>query len=305
MRRNTSVRKPIVNDFALLGVVLIWSLNFTAGKVGVAAFTPLGYALLRFVLGASLTIAVLVWREGFPHFRVSDLPLLSVTAICGVTINQTTFALSLHLTSASNVALVIGSAPLWTALIALVSHQESVAVRHWLAVSSGILGTALVILGGVQAGGGAYFYGGALALIAAISWATYSVFIRPLMLRYSALQLSGFMVVVGALTIVPFGLPDLVRVDWVAVSPNAWLAVLYSGVLAVALTNVLYFAAIAGLGASRASLYMYLEPFLGVLFAFLILREGITWTQIAGGLIIAASLMLGRRRAAARLGTVP
>ena len=47
------------------------------------------------------------------------------------------------------------------------------------------------------------------ALATALSWAVYSVLIRPLMRRYSALQLSAFVMVVGTLILVPFSVPSV------------------------------------------------------------------------------------------------
>jgi drug/metabolite transporter (DMT)-like permease len=49
-------------------------------------------------------------------------------------------------------------------------------------------------------------------------------------------------------------------------------------------------------GPSRASLYANLQPFLGALFALLLLSERMTALQAAGGLAIAAGIVLARRR---------
>jgi drug/metabolite transporter (DMT)-like permease len=48
------------------------------------------------------------------------------------------------------------------------------------------------------------------------------------------------------------------------------------------------------IGASRATLYMYLQPFLGALFAALLLGEEITALQFIGGLVIVGGVSLGR-----------
>jgi drug/metabolite transporter (DMT)-like permease len=64
----------------------------------------------------------------------------------------------------------------------------------------------------------------------------------------------------------------------------------------VSLTNILYFTAIHRVGASRAALYTYLEPFLGVLFAVVLLGDRVTFPQLAGGAIIVGAVALGRPR---------
>jgi drug/metabolite transporter (DMT)-like permease len=64
------------------------------------------------------------------------------------------------------------------------------------------------------------------------------------------------------------------------------------------ITNVLWFTAIDRVGPSRASLYANLQPFLGALFALLILSEQMTALQVVGGLAIAGGIALSRRRPA-------
>ena len=61
-------------------------------------------------------------------------------------------------------------------------------------------------------------------------------------------------------------------------------------------TNLLWFNSIERVGPSRASLYANLQPFLGAIFALLILSESMTMLQIAGGLLIAAGIVLSRGR---------
>jgi drug/metabolite transporter (DMT)-like permease len=284
-------------ELALIVTVVIWSLNFTSVKVGIAHIEPLAFSVVRFALGAAVTAAVVLWREGMPHFRRRDMPLLLTAAACGITINQAAFVGALSLTSASNVALLVGTIPIFTALIAVASHQEKLNLAHWIALVSGLVGVTLIVLGSPGEGAGAVSLGGgALALLTAASWAAYSVIIRPLMRRYSALQLSAFMMIVGTVALVPFALPDMVRQDWSSVPSEAWLALGYAAILSVALTNILYFNAIGLVGASRAAMYAYLEPFLGVLFAVVLIKERVELVQLIGGLIIVAAVALGRPR---------
>ena len=64
-------------------------------------------------------------------------------------------------------------------------------------------------------------------------------------------------------------------------------------------TNLLYFRSLRRVGAARATLYMYLQPFLAVVFAAVLLGEEVAVIQLAGGLVIIAGVALGRPRPAA------
>jgi drug/metabolite transporter (DMT)-like permease len=66
------------------------------------------------------------------------------------------------------------------------------------------------------------------------------------------------------------------------------------------ITNLLWFTAIDRVGASRASLFANLQPFLAAIIALVLLSEPITTVQIIGGVAIAAGIALSPRRAAPR-----
>jgi len=292
-------------ELALLATVVIWSLNFTAVKVGVGSIPPLAFSVTRFAIGAGVTLVVALRLEGRPRFRRADLPWLIIGALIGITINQAAFVGALRESTASNAALLIGTIPVWTSVIAVLTRQERLTLHHWLGLASGLLGAALIVFGSsAGAADSQTFLGALLALVTAASWAIYSVLIRPLMARYTALSISSFMMVAGTIAMVPFALPDLLATHWSTVPGEAWLGLLYAALLSVSLTNILYFTAIRRVGASRAALYAYLEPFLGVIFATILIGERATPLQLAGGAIIVAAIVVAspRRRIIAEPG---
>jgi len=68
----------------------------------------------------------------------------------------------------------------------------------------------------------------------------------------------------------------------------------YSAIFPLLVTNLLYFRALRRIGAARATLYMYLQPFLGALFAAWLLGEQVTGLQILGGAVIVGGVSMGR-----------
>lgn len=294
------MRRQYSADLALLATVIIWSLNISAVKVGVGAIAPLAFSVARFGLGATVTMVVALAIEGRPHFERRDLGLLFAAALCGITVNQVTFVEALHFASASNVALLIGTIPICTAVAAIFFRQERLDLGHWIAIAAGFAGVTLIIVGGGPSGnGGTTLLGEGLALATAASWGIYTVGIRPLMARYSALQLSAFMMVVGTVALVPFAAPEIASQDWGSVPTEAWLALVYAALFSVSLTNILWFTAVHWVGASRAAVYTYLEPFLGALLAVILLSEHIELIQLAGGAVIIGAVAFVRLRRAA------
>lgn len=290
--RVPAVRVPA--ELILLLCVVIWSGNFTVTKIALQEFSPLAFFLVRFALGASVTVAFAVALHGRPRFRRQDLPLLVLGALLGVTINQFAFVNALNETTATSTALLVGTTPIWAAGFASLVRQERVGPRRWLLLLVGLAGVALIVVGGRTVAGGGSLLGDGLALTVAVSWGAYTVIVRPLMARYSAVQVSSFMMVVGLTAMLPIAIPAGIEQDWSAVSLGGWLGLLYASLLSVTLTNILLFKAIHQVGATRAAVFEYLEPFLAVVIAVLVLAEQPLLFQIIGGLIVLAAVAADR-----------
>jgi drug/metabolite transporter (DMT)-like permease len=117
---------------------------------------------------------------------------------------------------------------------------------------------------------------------------------RPLFARYTASRISALMLLIGGAMLLPFGAPQLAEQDWSSLQGLYLAAWVYSTVGPLLVTNILYFRSLRGIGASRATLYMYLQPFLGALFAALLLGESVTLVQLVGGAVIVGGVSMGR-----------
>jgi drug/metabolite transporter (DMT)-like permease len=285
-------------DVLLLATILLWSFHFPVIKYAVThGFAPLVYATIRFGAGSLLFAGITRGREGDLRVRRRDLWLLAGVSGVAMYVNQMAFVTSVKLTSASTVALLFGTLPVFVALIAWRLGLERPHLRHWLAVLVSFGGVALVAAG--AEGGLSGDLGGILiGLLAPLTWALYSVVAAPLMHRYSPYRISA---VVGLAAIGPLAAtaaPQIASEDWGAVSGLAWAALAYSILAAFVLSNVLWFRAIERAGPNRAALYANLQPFLGALFAVAVLSESMGALQISGGAVIAAGIILARSQRA-------
>jgi drug/metabolite transporter (DMT)-like permease len=89
--------------------------------------------------------------------------------------------------------------------------------------------------------------------------------------------------------------PELARTDWSLITPLAWAGLLYSAIVAYALTNLIWFVAVSRVGAARAAVYANLQPFFGALFALVLISEPMAPLQWAGGIAIAPASCSRRR----------
>ncbi len=279
-------------------------------KVGIGEISPLAFPVFRFGLGAIVMAVILRRREGSLRFERRDLRLFLAASIFGITLNQLCSMFALTLTTAANVALLSATQPIFTAVIATLVGDEILGRRHWLSVALGIGGVALIVGGGVgqPAGPGpadnptGLPLGEILALGISLTAAASAITIRRLLVRYSPYRILTLQMIIGTALLVPVAAPSLAAQDYAAVGPVGWGALAYSSILAGVVTNILYFTGIRRVGPSRAAIYQYLQSFLGVILAVILLSEPLDPVQVVGGVIVVVSVVLSRRRTMPRPG---
>jgi drug/metabolite transporter (DMT)-like permease len=280
-------------DVMLLTTVVIWALNFTVSKyILTHGLRPLPYSGVRYAAAACIFLVITLVREGSFRVQRRDLPLLGFCVVV-LFLNQLGFVYSLDFTTATTAALIFGTLPIFTILIATLVGLERLSRRFLGAAAVSFAGVVLVASGS----GGALsadVKGDVLALVGAATWAAYSVAITPLMERYSPFRIS--LVVLSGTTVLLLlaGARPLAHEDWPS-NKLVWAGFAFAVAGPLVLTNVLWFSAIGRVGPSRASLFANLQFFLAAIFALLLLSEPLTLVQVAGGAAIALGILLSRR----------
>jgi drug/metabolite transporter (DMT)-like permease len=287
------VKKPTA-DLMLVTTMCLWALNFTASKyILTHGISPLAYAAPRYAIAAAVFALLAYGREGTLRISRRDLLILAGASVV-LFFNQIGFIYSLHFTTAATAALVFGTLPIFTAAIAALAGIERPSRRFLIAAAVSFAGVALVATGSNGALS-ANIKGDALALLGAATWAGYSVIAAPVMMRYSPLRTSAWVVGGTAILLLIAGAGQIHAESYPG-SWRVWGAFAFAVFGPLVITNVLWFTAIDRVGPSRASLFANLQFFLAALFGLLLLSESITVVQVVGGVAIAAAIALSRRR---------
>jgi len=278
----------------LLSTVLLWALNITVTRYVVSnGFHPLAYATIRYFAAIVLFWAFTWWRER--SFRIARADMRLVVLAAGlIFLNQVSFVSSVHLTSASTVGLVLGTTPIFVGILATLVGLERPGSAFWIAAVVSFVGVGL-IAAGASGGLSGRLLGDALAVATAATWAAYSVSIAPLMRRYSPFRISALVLALGWVPLVLVSIPQLASQTVTGFGWTMAFAFAFAVAGPLFLTNILWFTAIDRVGPSRAALFANLEPFFAVLFAVVLLSESLSGLEIAGGVAIAAGIVIERR----------
>ncbi len=276
-------------------MVLLWSGSYTASRYGLThGFEPVAFSAVRFLIGSSIMVAIVLWREGSLRFERRDLALIVPAALIGVVVNQVAFNYSLSLAEAAIVALIFGTLPIFASLITMLLGWEVLTLRHWIATLVSFAGVALVALG-VSGRLSADLGGVLLALVASASFALYSVYSGRLLQSYSRYRVSAVLVLGGTIPLAIVASPQLATQDWGGPNPLAWGALGYMVFMFVT-TTYMWFIALERVGAAHATLWANAQPFLGAIFGVILLSETLAVLEVLGGVVIAISIVIARSR---------
>lgn len=282
--------------------MVIWAANFIVVKDAIATIPPVGFTMLRYALASIALLVILRWYEGEVRLPRPDVLRILVLGGLGFGLYQILWTTGLISIPAGDSALIIASTPVLVAVLAVFIGADTLTPTKFAGAALSFLGVVVVIAAGVGISMSGSALGSLLTLAAAGCWASYTAFATPVLRRHSPLVLTTWATIGGTLVLIPPGLAQLTAPGTLGPEQAERLvpivlAVVYSGVLAAAIANVVVFNGVRLLGPTRVITLQSFVPPMAVVLAFLFLREPIRPAQVVGGLIIVLGVGLTRRAA--------
>jgi len=276
-------------------MAVIWGVNYSVVKAGLAYLSPLVFNGTRVVLATVVlfTLAALVRDVPWPSGR-QRIQLLLI-GLLGNGLYQLLFIFGLSRTRAGVAALIVAATPAWIAIISQIIGRERVTGVSLVGIGLQLLGVACVV-GSTHAfdGEGGVMLGAALMAGGSVCWALFTVLLQPHTQNAHPLHLSAVTMSSGALVIVSVALPEMLRLEWSAVPLAAWGSVAYAGIGALVVAYLLYYHGVRVLGPTRTSMYSNLQPVIALGVAWLMLHEQPSGWQLLGAAFILGGLLLTR-----------
>ena len=288
-----------------LAVVAVWGVTFVCTKVLIGAgMHPVDIFWIRFVLayaGIWLYI-ILTGRERKRWYGWKEELVFLFLGITGGSFYFLTENTALAYTQASNVAFLVCSAPLFTAILTLLYRRfgkgrfaESLEKIRlgWPLIGGTVLalsGMALVAFEGSRLRVSPV--GDLLAIGAAVCWALYSLFMGEMTRRYGTVTATRKVFFYGLLTIIPFlGIQGRSFSPEVLGQPQVWVNLLFLGLVASLACFIAWNLVIDKLGNVTSTNYVYLNPVFTLLTATIFLGERMTLLSAVGCAAILAGVI--------------
>ena len=285
----------------------LWGTGFFFGRIALDEMSVEAMVFYRFVFACLGMLPVLFTHR--VRLTRNETASLLVAAAFGIPIQ---FLLQFHglaLTTVSHAALMVGAMPVLLAAAAAMFAGERLDWIGWLALCGSTAGAAMVVLGGshVTTGNETPSLTGDLLVIASLMTALVWILLsKRLMQTHSPPVVTAYTIYsgMGMLVIVIFGAQWFAQllhmkiqpVPFAHVSVKAWVALAISGVLCTATTTLLWNWGINNVPASRAGVFLNIEPALGSILGVEVLGEKLgPYAWLGGALILAAAVTLTTR----------
>jgi drug/metabolite transporter (DMT)-like permease len=284
-------------ELLVLLVIVIWASNFPISKYGIAGLDIFVFNGIRFVVAAGMLGGVIFLRSGGISLQRADWPALLRAGLVGNVLYQVAFIVGLNMTTAGNSAILLATAPLWTIFINARLHGERILSQMWMGMAVSLCGITMIIVGSgrkVEFGSNALL-GDIICIAAAMFWALNTNLQKPLLVKFSPLQLAFVMISVGAVGLSLIAIPAGVSLSWGSVHWTYYLAAIASGALSIAAGNVLWSYGVKRLGPGRTAVFGNLIPVLAFIVSYFTLHEELLFIQIVGAAVTILGVWLARR----------
>ncbi len=273
-----------------------WGTGFYLGKV-VLAHMGVGHMVFYRFVFACLGLLPFALRHR-PQFTTREWRLLLIGSFLGIPVQFLVQFYGLSLTTVSHASLMVGSMPVLLGVAATLFAGERLDWIGWIALAGSTAGVALIVLGGKHAAtsGGPSLLGDLLVLLAMVVALDWILLNKRLMQRHSPAVVTVYGVYSGSLMLAAWVLLHDGPPPIHGISLPVWLASAASGLFCTAGSTLLWNWGIHHVPASRAGVFLNIEPLLGSYLGVELLGDRLgPFAWLGGALILAAAVTLTSR----------
>lgn len=276
--------------FVVMSVV--WGIPYFFIKIAVRELDPITIVFARVAIASIVLVPIAIQRKQFKPLHKSWKILIPLSLIQIVIPFLLISYGELHIAS-SLTSLLIAAEPMLVALLALrFDASERVRGLRLVGLVIGMVGV-ITLLGFDVGGDDQGLLGAGFVLLATASYAAAALAVkRPTIAALPSLGVVTAECLVSTIVLAPFA---LTRLPSSTPSLNVLISLLILGLICTALAYLIFFALIAEVGASRGTVFTYVNPAISVLLGVAVLGEPLSLFTIAGFVLIIIGSWLSTR----------
>lgn len=280
--------------YLLLGLsALFWSGNFVLSKGMATSIPPIALVFWRWTV-AGIILAPFAIRKFIENWDIikKHTKYLILVSFLGVTTFNALVYTAMHYTTAVNAVLVNSFTPVIIFIFSALIYKERITFLQLIGIVVSISGVFTIMTkGDLRVLLSMKFnFGDILILIAAFSWALYSVVLKSLPKEIDRLNFLMTIIIYGTLMLLPFYLIELYLGYKFSVGLNEIFTIGYVAIFASLLAFICWNRAVREVGANKAGPMVHLMPVFGTILSYIFLKERIYLFHIMGIMLVFAGI---------------
>ncbi len=285
----------------------LWGTGFYFGRLALNEMSVEHMVLYRFLFACVGLLPVALLNR--VRLTAGEIKILLISAAFGIPIQFLIQFHGLARTTVSHASLMVGAMPVLLGVAAAIFAGERLDRFGWAALVASTIGAALIVLGGHRGPatqGEPTLFGDLLVVVSLCTALTWILLSKKLMQSHSPVVVTAYSILAGTIMLVLWILGPMLLNPWrvhkvaappfAHVSATAWIALAISGLACTATTTFLWNWGIHHVPASRAGVFLNIEPALGSYLGVKLLGEHLgPYAWFGGALILGAAIVLTTR----------
>lgn len=289
--------KSIFRTTTFLAIIacLLWSTAFAGVKIGLQYHSPFQFAGIRFTIAGILMFVYFGKPQRYFSELKHNLKFILLLSVVQIFAQYALFYSGLNLLPSSLSAMIVGSQPLFIALVAHISfHNDKMTPLKTFSILIGVVGIAIITLGrsAVEVKGHFELLGIAILLINNVVSGYANVLVAKHSRGISPVVLSSTSLIIGGIMLSLVSIP-VEGINPGPFPPEYWYALAWLSFLSAAAITIWYsLLKRPGVKVSLLNIWKFLIPVSGALLSWILISdENPDLISILGMIVIAISLL--------------
>ncbi|MFA5479223.1 MAG: DMT family transporter [Candidatus Muiribacteriota bacterium] len=274
--------------YCVITITLFSTIEFTGKLIG-SEVTPLGVTAWRFFIGALIMLPFIKRKK----LEIKDYIKMAWPGILNVAISMYFLQLAVFHGKAFLAGTVVAMNPMFVTIISNFVLKEKITFQKIAGIGFGITGLVLIITGEVNITNvnPSIYRGIFYSLMAALTFATYTVFSKKYVCEYGNIQFNFVSFLSGSIVLLSAGIVSGISIK-VPTDLKILSLMAYNGIFVTGLAYILFFKAMEKLEASQASMFFFLKPVIVTFLSYKYLNEAISTGQFTGIIFAGISIVI-------------
>lgn len=275
--------------------MLFWGLSFIWSSVLLQYYQPVTIIFIRLIISSAFLFTIIHFFWSDERIERKDYKLILLSALFNPFLYFLGENYGLKYSTPTISAVIIATIPVFSPLIAYLSFREKLTPVNFVGIAVSFCGVILMLITGnltlaADIRGVLFLFGAVFAAL------LYSVTLRKLTAKYSALVLIAWQNLIGIFLFLPFFLLfEAKSITEITITGEIIISMLLLAILASSVSFVFFAHSVKLLGISKANIFSNLIPVFTAIFSYFLLSEEFTIQKIAGILLVIGGVYLSER----------